>query len=184
MTGMQHRGVTLIELMVVLAVLGVILAVAAPSFADLVNKRRVAAAASELSTNLAYARSESALRNETIVVKFNASRSMTCYTVAVWGGLGNCDCTNGPGTACRRLFRELKTSQLLVPAGVTLTPDDGIRASLNAVTFDPPHSRPTPGGVGIRIVGNRGYQLEVQINAIGRVLTCSPDGTFGGVARC
>lgn len=184
MNRFARQGFTLIELMVTVSVLGVLLAVAAPAFSDLMNKRRVAAAAAELASDLAYARSESVLRNEKTIVRFNSNRNMTCYTVAIWAFLGNCDCTSGAGSACRRLFKEMKTTQLQLPTGVSLAVDDQIRDSFNTVSFDPPLSRSMPGPASVRVIGNRGYQLEVQISAIGRVVTCSPDGSFGGVPKC
>ena len=54
----RHKGLTLIELMVALAILAILLTVAAPSFREFTAGQRVKTAASELASALSYARSE------------------------------------------------------------------------------------------------------------------------------
>lgn len=56
------QGFTLIEMLVVVALLGIFLAIAAPSFAGLIRSNKVQAAADELVTVLQYARSEAITR--------------------------------------------------------------------------------------------------------------------------
>ena len=51
-------GLTLIEILVGLGVLGILVAVALPSMADLLEKRRVIAAADEVAGMLTYAKAE------------------------------------------------------------------------------------------------------------------------------
>ncbi|WP_163592583.1 pilus assembly FimT family protein, partial [Klebsiella pneumoniae] len=50
------HGLTLVETLVTVTVLGVILAVAAPSLRDLMERRRVIAAATELASMINYAK--------------------------------------------------------------------------------------------------------------------------------
>lgn len=52
-----QRGVTLLELMTALAVIGITAAAAAPAFTDLVKNQRITTAANELLTSLSLARS-------------------------------------------------------------------------------------------------------------------------------
>lgn len=53
------RGVTLIELMVVLAVLAILLTIAAPALTNFIRDNRVTAQSNELSSLIAFARSQS-----------------------------------------------------------------------------------------------------------------------------
>lgn len=57
-----QRGLTLIELMTTIAVLGVLMAIAAPSFNPMMDRYRVRQATEELQASLYYARSE-AIKN-------------------------------------------------------------------------------------------------------------------------
>lgn len=58
----KAEGLTLIELMVVIAIVGILIALAAPSFRNLIIKNKVQAAASEFQSALALARSEAVKR--------------------------------------------------------------------------------------------------------------------------
>jgi prepilin-type N-terminal cleavage/methylation domain-containing protein len=62
------QGFTLIEMLVVVALLGIFLAIAAPSFAGLIRSNKVQAAADELVTVLQYARSEAITRGVTVTL--------------------------------------------------------------------------------------------------------------------
>lgn len=176
-------GITLIELLVVMAVLGVLLAVAAPSFADLMNRRRVEAIAHELSTDLAYARSEGGLRARAITMRFSSNSQTSCYVVHVQGKIGICNCLNPKGSECPGGFANqlpLKVNRFSAGQGVTLVPSAGSAA----ITFITPHATlANEAGASVAVVGNRGYRLEARVSGLGRVLVCDPDGSFGGGYR-
>ena len=59
----DNRGFTIIELMIVMVVIGVMAAIAAPSMRDMIVRIRVKAAASDLHSSLITARSEAIKRN-------------------------------------------------------------------------------------------------------------------------
>lgn len=62
----RTRGFTLIELMMAIALLGIIATLAAPSMANFVIRQRVSSQANELMLSLAFARSEAIKRNAQI----------------------------------------------------------------------------------------------------------------------
>ena len=61
-------GFTLIEMLVVVALMGIFVAIAAPSFAGLIRSNRVQAAADELVGVLQYARGEAVTRGVTVTL--------------------------------------------------------------------------------------------------------------------
>jgi prepilin-type N-terminal cleavage/methylation domain-containing protein len=82
----NHRGFTIIELMVTVLIAAVLLAVAVPSFIDTLERRRVVGAANELSADLQYARSL-AVSKQLITTLENTSTST--YTITDSSGAGH-----------------------------------------------------------------------------------------------
>ncbi len=73
----RQKGLTLVELMVAVAVVGVLLSVGIPSFTNMIDTNRIKGAAETLYANVQRARSESIKRNGDIYVNFSADGSAT-----------------------------------------------------------------------------------------------------------
>lgn len=80
---MNQSGVTLIELMVVLAVSAILLAIGIPSFASVASSSRLAGATNALVSSLHLARSEAIKRNSRAVLCKSAS-GLACATSGGW----------------------------------------------------------------------------------------------------
>jgi len=80
---MAMPGFTLIELMITVALLGLLLALGLPSFADMVRRNRIQSAASSLSVALATARSEAVKRGRNVSI-CTSSDSSACRTTGDW----------------------------------------------------------------------------------------------------
>jgi type IV fimbrial biogenesis protein FimT len=78
-----EHGFTLIELMVAITVLGVLLAVAVPSFIDTIRNNRVTAQTNELVGALNYARSE-ALKRSNPVTACASNGGAVCSGITNW----------------------------------------------------------------------------------------------------
>jgi len=155
----KQSGFTLLELMITVAVLGVLAAIALPSFQSIIEHRRLAGAAENLFADLQYARSESIKRNEVIRVQVTSGASW-CF------GLDDDD-----GVAC------LCTSNACEIGGVvknvTANSYPNIEMSEGGVIeFDPRQGLLVP-SVGedfiFRIGGAGGDTRTVSISALGRV---------------
>lgn len=185
----RARGLTLIELMVTVGILGIVLAVATPSLADFMNKRRVRLVADELSTLMVYARSEAGLRNRRVNVFFSSGNSQSCYTIAEFSALGRCDCSSTP--ICTGGFLQLKTVSIPSLTGVSLAPAEQLRYETGrpgvegfALAFMVPSLQANPNNAMVEITGGRGYQLRMQLTPLGRPTLCSPNGSYSDVPRC
>jgi len=181
------RGISLVEVMVAIGILAILVSVALPSFTDLIARRRLQAVTAEIASDLAYARSEAALRPQGTLVLFRQNTSTTCYTIQSGSGTINCDCTRGVGNACPTSVLgaspELKTMQLARTTGITVTPSATNWATANnKLGFQSPQLLPTSPDFGVTI-SNSNASLRVEFNSIGRVSTCSPNGSFGGGVR-
>ena len=81
------RGFTLLEVMVAVAILGVLAAIAGPSFTPLIERWRVRQAVESMTSTLYYARSEAIKRGGRIGMQKekNASGCTLATTVQEWG---------------------------------------------------------------------------------------------------
>lgn len=65
----RARGLTIIELMIVIALIAIVLTVAIPSFRDILERRRLEGVANELAIDLQYARTEAVSRQANVVLQ-------------------------------------------------------------------------------------------------------------------
>jgi type IV fimbrial biogenesis protein FimT len=79
-------GFSLIELMVTIAVLAIVLAMAVPAFAALINGNRLVAQANELVASLQLARSEAVRRNAKVVLCRSSDGSSCAGAGVAWSG--------------------------------------------------------------------------------------------------
>jgi len=198
----SRRGLTIIELMVVVGVVAVLAALAAPSLRDLMARQRVAAINAELVTDLQFARSEAVSRNRDVYVTFRIDNlagqpPMTCYTVHTRGTVGNCDCRQPLGTACPNLAElvEIKTVQVLRSTTATLQPQpwpanylrfSAARGLSSWHGHDPDSASYTADwqDYQVTVASSLSGQLRTSTNITGRPQVCTPDGSISGVARC
>jgi type IV fimbrial biogenesis protein FimT len=134
MTRAAGRGFTLLELMVVVAVIAVVLTLAAPSLSDYILVQRLKGSNAELINDMQLARSEAVARGTPGRVVFKTTNTMSCYTVFVQkpGATYDvrCDCTQGAGAACPSNAVEVKTTQIPATTGVSLVIANGTDPAL------------------------------------------------------
>ena len=195
----RTRGLTLIELLVALAVMGVLIAVTAPSFRSLFEVQRLRGINAQLVTDLQFARNEAVARGVPLRVVFRSSASATCYALFTSAGTPlqaanalRCDCLSGPGNACNGIAgaTEVRTVSVPLSQGVSIYPVDGIAA----FGFDPVTgglltipidqiSAPLPAfRVSSQLDSSRVFYNV--LNQAGRTTVCSPAGTAMGEAPC
>lgn len=79
------RGVTLVELLVAMAVAGILIAAAAPSFQGIFNGNRLTTAANDLAASLQAARLEAMRRGQRVIICPSADGT-TCAAGNPWAG--------------------------------------------------------------------------------------------------
>ena len=168
---LRASGFTLVEFIVVIAVLALIATFAAPSFTRMFAKKRVEGVASELVTDLQYARSEALHRNGKVRVTFGPG----CYVIHTVGG-GGTTCSASGSSSVDPSEIELKTVQLVGASTVSLSPNGG----LVFLEFDAQRGSVDPAG-SIDVISTAGeWKLRAVVNVIGRVNTCSPHASVAG----
>jgi len=199
----RHSGLTLVELLLVVAVLGVVVAIAAPSFKNMILMQRLRGVSSELVTDLQFARSEAAARRDFVRIAFQSNPDLSCYTIyAAPDNTVPCDCRLGADAACSVGRTQIKTVQVPRSLGVVVAPPPapppagpGPPISVpTAFAFDwrtggiyliPTDNAPRPMSLFVveSFIDNA-RKLNTQLNGAGRPLVCTPAGSNMAEASC
>ena len=174
-TGKQH-GLTLLELAIVVAVTAIVAAAAAPSFAALVDARRLDGAATRLAADIQLARSEAIARNQPLRLSLFTGRNVSCWIVHS-GAPADCRCSDDAGAVCGDSARVIKSGVLASNERVS------VAGNVASIVFDPLHGTSTPTGT-LRVVGARGSAVHHIVNVVGRVRSCSSGGAVPGYSPC
>lgn len=189
------RGFTVIELMVVIAVIAALLALAAPSFKRMIDVQRVRSVNAALVTDLQFARSEAASRNRRVFLRFdNTGSGTTCYVVLEGASPSFCDCKRPPGAACTGPadIKEIRTVQVDRALGLTVGLPIGVTQA--TMGFDPATGRlliapldvvqEAPGDFLIDVKNDNVGALRTSVAPTGRPSVCSPSASVSGVQTC
>lgn len=171
----RSSGFTVIELMIVVGILAIIVAMAAPSFNSLILSSRIDSALSTVRSAFVYARSEAALQQANVVICSSADQA-TCTDDDDWAvgwlifiddGDADYDATNDcdPGEDCL-----LRVGQGLTD-GATL--EEGSTPVRTVQVFNPDGSIPLNSGVNLSLEISdecgAGQMPVLQVNNVGRV---------------
>jgi type IV fimbrial biogenesis protein FimT len=188
----SRRGFTLIELMIVIAVVAVLVTLAAPSFYDFIAVQRLKGITSQVMTDLQFARTEAAARSVPVQLRFSFNTVGSCY-VLYTGDPDNCDCTNTSTPVCpASTEQEIRTVHVPASTGVVVRVGSGSPAKFG---FDPAtgalilYDRDifvdanTPIVIQSQLDSQRA--IQVQLKYSGRPTMCTPGlSTVTGVASC
>lgn len=173
------RGLTIIELMVVVAVVAVLVTLAAPSFRSMVAAQRVKGINAELVTDLQFARSAAVTRGRPVRVRFNPAAA--CYVIYMDATSGECDCNNTPVCTNEVSREEIKTVKLPAADGVSL----GASSPAGSILlFDARAGTMAPASFSVDVSSALRGQLRTTLNAAGSASVCTPDGSISGVPTC
>lgn len=149
------HGFTLVELMVVVAVLGMITMLTAPSFAQTLAKNHLRGAAAEAYSDMQFARAAAVERNANVTVTFNATgyqitnAAQTLKSVTFGGGIGI-----SAGSAMTITFNPVRGTAAVANGPLTLT---------HAATSG---------------------ALRVTVSTLGRPDVCTSSGSISGYTTC
>jgi len=176
-----HKGFTLIELMVVIAVIAIITSFALPSYRTLIEKRQVTSAAEQLGAFLSSVQTESVKRGQLLFVDYNRTDDKNwCMGVVevdltVSPAITSCDCKLANCKIDSQL-RVINQDNLNYPDIMKSMDGDGgfVFDPVRGLVFNKHDDLVNYDSAELELLSEEGtYALNVQITATGRVITCS-----------
>jgi prepilin-type N-terminal cleavage/methylation domain-containing protein len=184
------KGFTVIELLVVVAVIAIITSFALPSYRTLIEKRQVTSGAQQISAFLSAAKMEAIKRNEKVAISTDPDEwcmGFVAYDANEVDDDAECDCTLTDPTAAEAcavdefgdgtmVLRVLRGSQLNKPVNMTAIDLGG---GDEMVIFDPIRGMLVADDtvampLEMKLLSKHDtYALNVQLTATGRVTVCS-----------
>jgi len=173
-----QQGFTLVELLIVIAIIAILLSLAAPSFNEFFEKNRLKRAAEEVYGLVTKARAETVIRDADMTVAVDTAT--WCLGYAATPG---CDCTLAVGEAASCSVSVAGTPVLQVVDASSFSGID-IDNGSNDSTFMSVQGTADGGNIHLKTDG--GWELKVIVSGMGRVRICAPvDSTSTmGYAEC
>jgi type IV fimbrial biogenesis protein FimT len=171
------RGLTLIEACITLSIVGILAGTAVPSLEKFQKRRVLEGTASEVLTDVHYARSEAVARNLRLRVSFLGAADGARCLVTHTGTATSCTCEAGGVPQCEAGVSVLKSQSFSAGASAT------VMSNVGSMVIDPDRGTFSPAGQ-IRVVQPDGNEIRHVVSMMGRLSTCSPDGRVKGYRPC
>ena len=193
----RNRGFTIIELMIVIVIVAIGVALAVPSFRDLIERKAVGGAAEAAYEQLQLARSQALKRSKPILVDFhvNGTNWAIGFTDRMTGC--NAESINPPSAACTIEYDNItdfssadnflmriqgvnhknitmtKAADFLSPAALTGGCKTATGLSIDRGCFDFVRGLARTGAY---VFASANYKLQVEVTPLGHVKICIPAG--------
>ncbi|MFY0676444.1 MAG: GspH/FimT family pseudopilin [Neptuniibacter sp.] len=168
-----EQGLTLIELLITIVVLGIVAAYGVPSMTGFFEKQRVSGAAHTFLSDIQFARAEAIKQNQDIELELNAGQ--WCYGIDDETA-SNCSCTAAAATNCTVNGNTYFVSGNDFP-NVTAS------SSVTTITFDPVRGTLSPLNRTVSF-SSGDYSVSVIWSAVGRARLCATAGNSWGFDEC
>lgn len=173
-----RRGYSLLEMLVVCAMLATFAAVSAGGITGLVSTRRLDAIASELARDLHYARAEAVVRNTDMHFAFAVDEVGSCYVIHT-GSKKDCSCTPETGVLCAADTTAVKWVSWPRSQGAWLTTAPATFTITSRLGMVTPTAR-------VELADARGNDqgIDVIVNQLGRARRCWQGTPIGSLPQC
>lgn len=177
-------GFTLTEVVLVVALLAILLALAAPSIQAMLDRNSVRSAASNLGVDVQYARSEAVRTNAPVAFVLSPASTPWCYGITTTSTCtcstaGSCNLKTVTGDDYRNLALALVDADGYTGAnGFSIDPRQGGVSTIPGSGHGPVTT------ITLRSTTTPGAEVASRLNALGHLTQCSPDGSLSGYPAC
>jgi type IV fimbrial biogenesis protein FimT len=163
----KDSGFTLVEVMIVIAIIGIIASLAVPSYRDMVESNRLKQAAESLKSDLQFARAEAIKKSSNVLVtRSTGTGGSWCYGATI---KASCSCSQTDASATN--YCELRRYS----GGNLSTISMVASATNNSFSF----RRGTSTSLNTTFTAANNHTARVIVNNIGRVRICTTSGLSG-----
>ena len=167
------QGFTLSELMITIAIVSIISALAAPSFSETIDKRRVDGVSEPVKSLLSFARSENISRQSDFFISFDTSTSSADWCVGV-SMSANCDCNASiDGNNACVVDGQLKVIKSDGSGNVQLS----TTFANDETSFSAPRGGASETGDIVISSTSEDRSTTLSINRMGRIYSCTAEGS-------
>jgi len=192
------QGFTLLELMIVIAVVAILVTIGTPSFQFILDKNRLKGAAEELVQQLQLARAEAIKQNKQVQVVFKKVTGETDWCYGLDDTSNDCDCQADP-TNCtintvEKVVTQASAKGVVIEGNLFGVADDTstlifdpVRGTVSVRDPDDPLISAPPVNDYVEFKSAKGRLAHVVISsALGRATICSPigAGNIGDYSDC
>ena len=172
----RHRGFTLVEVLMSVVLLGIGMALALPSYRDMVEKRQVTNGAEQLASFINTAQGVAMKTNQVVTISYDRS-DHDDWCVGAVSGETACDCTVTDTSATD--YCQIATQPFILNNGHA-----GDRELMHAMEGDGAYAFDPIRGLFLDLddsltlelhSNNRDFRLNLVVNSTGRVILCSGD---------
>jgi type IV fimbrial biogenesis protein FimT len=162
MNRFKTTGFTLIEAMVVIAIIGILMAIAFPSYQRMIERNKLKQVAESLKSDMQLARTEAIKRSKDVVLSRHTGTSGSwCYGLTEQS---SCDCTT---------VNDCEIKQI---SGGNFSSIVNMASANNNSTFGFRRGTIDAGNI---TFSTTNYQARVVFSNTGRIKTCTPSGATG-----
>ncbi len=174
-------GISMIEVLVTVAVLGILATAAMPSMRDMIDTRKLKNQTESIADVLRLSRSEAMKRAASNNPKVVSATVSAGGPSAWFVGLSNTTTACTDASTC-----VLVQGANSAPYMVTATECGGcsVATTANLYTFSFRGVATVGGGSSVTVTSPMNKTLRVDVSTTGRVSVCSPGGTIAGYATC